>query len=147
VTSPLPSLFGRFTAILKDHDHLKTTLGRLREMCAALEVEIAELPPALAPERLLHELYDDMKEHFTAEESQAYFGAIMDEAPALRPRVAELISDHSVVLAAVQDLLNLARQPDGRTRLAFRTRELVAHLERHERAESVLLREFFSPPN
>lgn len=33
----MPSLFGRFTAILKDHDHLGKTLRDLKAACAALE--------------------------------------------------------------------------------------------------------------
>lgn len=46
---PLPSLFGRFTAVLKDHEHLAVTLGRLRHMCAALEQQPHTLSPELSP--------------------------------------------------------------------------------------------------
>ena len=33
----MPSLFGRFTAIWQDHEHLRTTLRELKALCAALD--------------------------------------------------------------------------------------------------------------
>src|SRR5216110_1109001 len=81
--SPLPSLFGRFTAIFQDHDHLGKTLRRLREMCSALESGQALLPPELAPDVLIAELRMDLETHFGAEESAEYFGVVVEEEPNL----------------------------------------------------------------
>jgi hypothetical protein len=145
-TSPLPSLFGRFTAILQQHNHLGKTLRRLRSMCAALEKGELAFPPELAPSVLLVALRTDLGGHFAAEESAEYFGAVVDDAPALASQIAGLKWEHMAMLRSANVLsrvaLDHARWPD----LAAPTRELVAQLERHERAESSLLSEFFSPP-
>ncbi|HYP99888.1 MAG TPA: hemerythrin domain-containing protein [Polyangiaceae bacterium] len=142
---PLPSLFGRFSAILKDHDHLGTTLKRLRLMCATLESGALELPPELFPPPLLDELYSDLKAHFASEESKAYFGTVIDEAPALAPQISILEWEHQCFLATVERLLSIANDRTHWSTLPPATRELVADLERHERAESTLLRELFFP--
>jgi len=146
VTTPaLPSLFGRFTTILKDHDHLRHTLGHLKKMCAALEAGAPELPPELAPDVLLNELGAELKAHFAAEESADYFGAVLEEAPALGSRITELEREHQGMLASIETLLPLARARDSWPGLLLRTRELIVTFERHERSESVLLRELFFP--
>lgn len=145
MTSPeaLPSLFGRFTAILKDHDHLKGTLRRLRQMSSALDACQQLLPSALAPERLVKELRADLVEHFAAEESEEYFGTVVDEAPALGPRIDALVEEHGLMLELVDHLLELASERRRWPALPARTRQLVAQLEAHERAESALLGELF----
>jgi hypothetical protein len=145
VASPLPSLFGRFTAILQQHDHLGKTLRRLRSMCAALENGQVGLPAELAPRVLLVALRVDLGEHFGAEESAEYFGAVVDEAPALAPQIAGLEWEHMTMLRAADVLSRLAEDRARWPELVVRTRELVAQLERHERAESRLLGQFFSP--
>ena len=58
-SSPLPSLFGRFTSILQEHDRLSKTMRRVRAMCTALDDAQTQLPPELAPVRLLTELCAD----------------------------------------------------------------------------------------
>lgn len=140
---PLPSLFGRFTAIFQEHDHLAKTLRRLRIMCAALEDGQLSLPPELAPDVLLVDLRMDLAEHFGAEESPQYFGTVMDEAPHLASQVAGLKWEHMTMLRAADVLCGVAKDPTRWTLLAGPTRELVGQLERHERSESVLLRKLF----
>jgi len=143
--APLPSMFGRFSAVLQEHDHLRTTLGRLREMCATLE-ESSELPPDLAPEPLFDELFSDLKSHFASEESPAYFGTVVDEAPALAPQINTLKREHIDMLMRIEELLGVAQDQQRWGTLPHPTRQFVAILERHERAESTLLRELFFPP-
>lgn len=140
----LPFLFGRFTAILQDHEHLGTTLKRLRAMCVALEAPNPNLD-ALEPKRLLQDLQTDLSAHFGAEEADAYFGTIADEAPALATGIAQLKLEHTAMLAALSTLCRLASGSGNARELSLATRQLIAELERHERAESSLLRSLFVP--
>lgn len=141
-TTPLPSLFGRFTAIFKDHARLGTTLRRLRALCMTLEAG-ARPPPSERPARLLDELYADLKEHFTAEESREYFGTVLEEEPSLAPQIASLKWEHLSMLRTVERLRAAAQDEGQWPALPVPTRELVAELESHERSESVLLRRLF----
>lgn len=145
MAQPLPSLFGRFTAIFQDHDHLAKTLRRLRTMCAALEDGQAQLPAELAPEALLGQLQASLAAHFGAEESADYFGVVMEEEPHLAPQIAGLRWEHMTMLHAVEVLCQLAKDRERWLHLPAPTRELVAELERHEQAESRLLRNLFFP--
>jgi hypothetical protein len=142
---PLPSLFGRFTAIFQDHDSLGKTMRRLRFMCAALEPAREPLALELSPAALLSEFRAALAEHFAAEESEQYFGTVVDEAPDLGPQIDRLKAEHVMMLEAAKLLSDLARDQSRWAQLPAPTRELVAQLERHERAESTLLRELFSP--
>jgi len=138
-------MFGRFSAILKDHDHLGKTLKRLRKMCATLEIGELQLSPELFPEPLFDELYADLSAHFASEESSEYFGTVMDEAPSLVPQIAALESEHRRLLRTVEQLVDFAQDRARWSALPIPTRDLVVELERHERAESTLLRELFFP--
>lgn len=147
MTQRLPSLFGRFTAILQDHDHLAKTLRRLRAMCAALEDGQSQLPPELAPEVLLGQLQVGLAAHFGAEESGDYFGVVVEEEPGLSTQIAGLKWEHMTMLHATEVLCELAKDRGRWLYLPTPTRELVAELERHEQAESKLLRNlFFAKP-
>lgn len=139
---PLPTLFGRFTAILKDHDHLSVTLRQLQKMCAALEA--GHVPDDPSPPLLFQELLADLSEHFAAEESPDYFGTVVEEAPALAPRIAALKWEHLGFLATVERLLRSAQRPDAWPGLLEPTKQLVFALGEHERLESALLRQLFS---
>jgi Hemerythrin HHE cation binding domain len=146
MSQPLPSLFGRFTAIYQDHDQLAKTLRRLRTMCAALEDGQAHLPADLLPTALLGQLRADLTAHFQVEESGAYFGVVVEEEPRLAPQIAGLKWEHLTMLHAVDVLCELAKDRERWLHLPAPTRELVAELTRHELAESRLLRALFSAP-
>ena len=141
--SPLPSLFGRFTAIFQDHDHLGDTLRRLRDMCSALENGESPLPGQLAPDVLLAALRDDLTAHFGAEESAEYFGVVVEEEPSLTYQITGLKNEHVSMLRAIESLSQLSKDHARWAHLPTPTRALVADLERHERAESSLLRSLF----
>lgn len=141
----LPSLFGRFTAILKAHDHIGTTTRHLRSMCAALDAELETLPPELTPERLCAKLRANLAAHFAAEESLDYFGVVVDEAPSLASRIGSLKQEHAAMLSAADALCELARERREWGLLVDSARKLVAELERHERSESMLLCTLFFP--
>lgn len=140
----IPSLFGRFTAILQDHEHLGTTLKRLRVMCVTLEGPSPELD-AIKPAALLEDLRTDLSGHFAAEEAESYFGTIVEEAPHLAHGIAQLRTEHAAMLGAIAALCRLAEDAERVAELCRATRKLIGELEQHERAESLLLRELFAP--
>ncbi|HEV8548820.1 MAG TPA: hemerythrin domain-containing protein [Polyangiaceae bacterium] len=139
---PLPTLFGRLSTILSEHDHLKGTLGKLAEMCLALESGRTTLPSELEPERLIGALRAELTRHFVAEEGVAHFGAMAEERPELLPRIVELKTDHVTMLQNIADLTLIASAPERRSELPPRTLELMAKLRAHEKAEAELVREF-----
>jgi hypothetical protein len=139
----MPSLFGRFTAILKEHERLGTTLRELRALCSALEDTRGDLPQQLEPRRLLTTLRADLARHFSAEESEGYFGTVLAEAPTLEAEITALKLEHATMLGAVDMLVQLAWDPGQWRHLPRPTRLLVLQLERHEGSESKLLRSFF----
>lgn len=138
----MPSLFGRFTAIWKDHDHLGTTLRELKALCAALEHGLV-VPQPLEPPRLFMALKVELTQHFTAEESDDYFGTVVAEDSGLEREIAALKSEHATMLSAVDMLTQLAANPGRWAQLPGPTRLLITQLERHEGSESKLLRNFF----
>jgi len=140
---PLPSLFGRFTTIFRDHEELGGTLRRLRLMCAALEDGRASFPPELSPTVLLVTLRETLATHFAAEEAEQYFGTVLDESPTLEPQISELKREHGSMLRSVQRLCELAGDRTRWSHLPYPTRQLIGELECHERAESKLLRDLF----
>jgi hypothetical protein len=135
-------LFGRFTAILRDHEHLGTSLKELRAMCSALEAQRSwpEAP------RLLEDLHADLSGHFAAEEADSYFGTILEESPPLAPRIGQLKQEHERMLAALVAMGVLADDAMRAAELARATRLLIGELERHERAESLLIAELLGHP-
>lgn len=137
-----PSLFGRFTAIRQDHEHLGTTLKRLRLMCLGLEAR-ERAPLAIEPARLFEDLRTDLSGHFAAEEADSYFGTIAEEAPHLAHGIAQLRNEHAALLSGIAVLCRLAEDGTRAAELSGATQRLVAELEQHERAESRLLRELF----
>lgn len=138
----MPSLFGRFTAVLKDHDHIGTTLRDLKAVCSALE-DGQQVPVELRPLHLLSSLRTELAQHFGAEEAEEYFGTVAAEAPKLQFEITALKSEHATMLSAVDVLIQLAADPGGWAYLPKPTRLLVTQLERHEGSESKLLRSFF----
>lgn len=142
--NPLPSLFGRFTAIFRDHDHLAKTLRHLRAMCASLDDRETPLPADLAPDVLIIDLRRHLGEHFAAEETDDYFGTVVEESPELASEIAGLKWEHMTMLRAADMLCDIAREPARWDQLSVPTRELIGQLERHERSENRLLRSLFS---
>ncbi len=122
------------------HDHLATTLVLLRRMCRELQSEAVRLPE-LYPELLLGELYYDLKQHFAAEESRDHFGHLVIVAPSLAPRIAAFVWQHAALLATIERLVAVAGERQRWGRLAPPTLQLLAELERHQRAQYARLRE------
>jgi hypothetical protein len=139
----LPSLFGRFTAILKDHEHIGVTRRQLLKMCEALERNPLALPEELSPPTLIGEFRADLLEHFSAEESADYFGTVVEEDPTLAAQIDALKWEHQLMLRALDVLSELVNDRARWEGITPRMRELLAQLERHERRENTLLRDLF----
>jgi hypothetical protein len=144
MSQELPSLFGRFTALHRDHQHLDGLVKSLVAMCDALsERPDVAPPPELDPEKLIPEWGIDLSRHFAAEEGMRYFGTLVAEQPALSAAIGDLRADHTAMLEAIERLLQLAPDEGRRDELVLRTRDLLDRFRKHERAETLLLREFF----
>jgi hypothetical protein len=143
-SSELPSLFGRFTALHRDHQHLDGLVKKLSAMCDALsERPDVAPPPELDPAQLIPAWGIDLSRHFAAEEGMRYYGTLVAERPALSSAIGDLRADHTTMLEAIERLLLLAPDAGRRDQLVLGTRELLDRFRTHERAENQLLREFF----
>lgn len=142
-TASLPTLFGRFTAIVGKHQRLGVTLRRTRDMCTALDSEDPDAIEGIKPVQLLADLHADLAQHFAAEEDDAYFGTVVEERPSLLSDVAELKTEHAVMLATVTVLCAIADDKSRWSNLCAPTKRLVEQLQAHEHRETLLLRELF----
>jgi hypothetical protein len=137
---PFPSLFGRLTAIAREHERLAPTLGLVREMSSALRSgNHPRLRSELHPAPLMAALYAELSAHFSAEEGPQYFGAIRAEGPDLARRVETLVDEHASMLETAAELVELARDPPQAEQLSTRALDLLERLARHERAETALM--------
>lgn len=138
-----PSLFGRFTAVLSEHQQLGSMLRRLRESCSSIE-RGTKLPPELEPAPLVDGLFEALSEHFAREESDSYFGTVRSEEPRLAPSISALEAEHACMLETLGVLRALSADKARWSELPVPTLQLIERLEQHERAETGLMCEFFS---
>lgn len=135
----LPTFFGRATAASTQHEHLAALLGKLNAACATLEQ-----PPENASEfaELLGEFERETRDHFSAEESEGYFGTLASECPTLLPTIAELRADHTRMLEIIAELRAWANDGGRGSELPERVSALTEQFKAHERVESELVRTF-----
>ena len=119
------------------------TLRDLKNVCSMLEDGDPRTGRELNPRRLLVALCAELDEHFRAEEADSYFGVVVTEHPELASDISALEREHATLLRAVETLAGLAADSARWPQLPEPTRQLVRQLERHEGAESKLLRHFF----
>lgn len=138
-----PPLFGRLTMVLNDHRQLEVTLVSLRRMCVQVESGGGGPASELDPAALIGSLIQSLSAHFAVEESPGYFGTVVSDRPALAEAVAELTAEHSEMLVTLRALHAVSASEASWQELPVPLLELVDRLERHERAETRLMREFF----
>jgi hypothetical protein len=141
---PLPSLFGRFTAILAAHEDLSAPLERLRDLCDALDAGAENLAWRIKPPTLALDLQERLSTHFAVEEADIYFGTIAHDRPDLIVAVATLRAEHAVMLSLVERLRDLSTQSEAWRDLVLPGRVLLSMFEAHEQAESRLLDGFLT---
>ena len=142
--TPLPTLFGRLTTLLSEHEHLADTQSKLQGMCEALERGQSELPGHLQPALLLFNL-GALSRHFAAEETDAHFGAMARERPSLLPEIVELKAEHVGMLQAISGLALIASDKSRWGELVKPIRSFLTAIREHEALEAALVQQFLSP--
>jgi hemerythrin len=135
-----PALFGRITAVQRDHTALLEMVASLRNLQTTLHQ--AEDDCALPPLYPIQDFAILLYTHFSTEESDAYFGAVVSERPSLGPRIDNLRSDHEII---VRTLANLpVRAAAGATghELATLLGNVLDFLQAHERRENELMQDY-----
>jgi hypothetical protein len=140
--APLPTVFGRLSTILTEHEHLSKTLGQVSEMCSAIDVGRDPSSLGLDPRSLLGALRAELSRHFEAEESPAHFGTVADERPDLLAEIVELKTEHRSMLETVKHLTLMAEDRARWSELPPPALGLVERLRAHERAEAELVQGF-----
>lgn len=141
---PLPTLFGRLTTAFSGHDHLRPMVERLRRMCAILQTQrAANIDSELSPDTLLPELLSGLAQHFHAEETEAYFGAVLAERPAFMLTVSELKAEHRLMLETLRELCARTHDRARWSEIVSPVLNLIARLRVHEQRETALMQEYF----
>ncbi len=144
VERALPSAFGRFTLILSQHRELGDIVRQLEAHCSAkLRDDRTDATYSLDTAELLARWRRDLCAHFATEESDAYFGLLASETPALISKIAELRAEHTTMLERLARLIEAASDPGPRARLFTQTQQLIRLYLEHERTESCLLQAYF----
>jgi hypothetical protein len=138
-----PTLFGRGTAIFKEHEDLRPMVARLRTH--ASELALDREPTESAFGALLNGFFDQLLLHFAAEEDPGYFGTFVADCPELTADVDRLMTDHEAMVDAIERLRALPSQRSARE-IALGLLALLEVFEEHERRESQLVRSFLSAP-
>lgn len=142
LTDPtLPTLFGRFTALQSDQRHLFTTFRALYDACNAAAPDRDIHAPAKSV-RLFEELLGLLSRHFSAEEAESYFGAIVTERPSLRHQIFALKAEHAAILTAMSALSHIANGGTAPVSFVSAVQHCAEWLQSHEQRESLILREF-----
>jgi hypothetical protein len=134
----MPNLFGRVTSVLSDHARLKETVQQLQAASSpALTVardSLRELTAGFAVQ---------LRAHFSAEETDGNFGEICRQRPDLVEIIGLRKNEHDQMRQILQDLDGSVARMDVPD-LATVVIALLHLLERHEVAESTLMRHFMA---
>jgi len=134
-----PAIFGRGTAIFKEHADLRPMVARLRKH--ATELAFDREPTELAFESLLDGFFEQLLSHFAAEEDPGYFGTFVEDCPELTADVDRLLADHEAMVDAVERLRVLPAERSARE-IALGLLALLDVFEEHERREGSVVRAF-----
>jgi hypothetical protein len=139
-----PVIFGRGTAIFKEHADLRPLVARLRKHATQLVFD--REPTERSFDALLDGFFDQLLAHFAAEEDQGYFGTFVEDCPELTVEVDRLMADHEAMVDAVERLRAPVPQRSA-PEIALGLLNLLDLLEEHERRESLVVRSFlFAAP-
>jgi hypothetical protein len=139
--SALPTLFGRFTALQSDHRALFASFRALHDMCKTT-TPARDIHTRARPARLFDELLRSVSRHFSAEEGESYFGAIVIERPSLLHQVAALKAEHAAILTAMAALSHIAADGTAPAKFAAAVQHCARWFQSHEQRESLILRGF-----
>jgi hypothetical protein len=91
---------------------------------------------------LIREFTVRLGEHFSAEEADGYFGALISGRPSLLPRVERLRSEHAEIIRTLEDLPLLVAEAIMSVDLAPRLGNVLDLLQEHERRENLLMQAY-----
>lgn len=135
----IPTLFGRATAVLGEHAELHGAVGELSRLCVALRAgqSATELEMLSSLRHFLRRL----RRHFAREESDGYFGTMLEALPAMNIDVAWLQVEHAEMTETLLTLIEMC-ELGGTRNLATGLEALIEQFERHERRETELMQAF-----
>ncbi len=96
-----------FEGIRREHEELRELLGDLHRRLADRLEEVAGVAEMMAS------LDEHVQTHFNEEETAGLFDDVVERAPRLSERIANLRTEHQQLLAAVRELKQAADQGDG----------------------------------
>ena len=142
--APMPTLFGRATAIYGEHAELHGSVSELRACCVALKGgrTTTELDMRSALEHFLRRL----RRHFAREESDGYFGTVIASLPDRNVDIAWLQAEHGEIIETMLELIRMCEYGDGQ-RLAGALERTIEAFEAHERRETELIQGFLQSDN
>ena len=142
--SSLPTMFGRATALQSDQHRLFTTFQLLHESCGAME-PVGRAGTRSKTVRLFEDLLAALSTHFSAEEADGYFGAIVAERPSLSRAISALKAEHAAMLTALGALSHLAASGTPSIRLVGAVQRCAHWFHAHEQRESQTVGDFLLP--
>lgn len=140
MSTATPTLFGRITAVQRDHTALLEMVAKLRGLQATL-IGLDRDSPA-QPLHLVQDFALLLYDHFAEEESDVYFGALVSERPSLAPRVENLRSDHERIVRTLASIPVKAAAGTAGRELSTLLGEVLDFLQAHERRENLLMQDF-----
>ena len=126
----------------QEHEELRDLLGSLNRRLADRLEGVASVAEMMAS------LDEHVQTHFNQEEATGLFDAVIDRAPRLADRIADLRTEHQQLLSAVRELKQAADQGDGSTdwwqglNSAFHS--FSKELMHHENSETDVLMEAYT---
>lgn len=125
----------------KEHEELRSKLGRIHHALPESEGRRAEI------ESLLRDLRDALAAHFDHEEHKGFFHDITERAPRLNPQADKLCTEHEEMLQTADELVQLvsagASSENWLPEVHARFREFSKRLMHHESEENGLLQQAF----
>ncbi len=138
----MPTLFGRGTAVFKQHADLRPLVSRLRRQ--ANDLVLGRQHDEAEVEGVLAEFFNQLLAHFAAEEDEGYFGTLIDDHPVLSIRVEHLLAEHEDMVDSIERLKMLGQRGGCARDLGLGLTTLLDRFEKHERDENALMRTFLS---
>lgn len=135
-------MFGRYTAILSEHQHLGQALRELDEMCVMLDAHDRGPPLEQEPVRLMAAFLEELSQHFAAEEADDYFGTMAREQPNLASAIAHLEAEHRAMLETLHGLVKAVADERNWPAVARAVRRVMVQLRAHEHRETQVMQGF-----
>ncbi len=137
---PMPTLFGRATAIFDAHKTLHKTVAQLYDLCARLmsgrQVAAAEL------HALVGVFSVQLREHFSSEEEDDYFGTLARSSAEAGELVAVLHVEHADMRDGLDELARLVEGRASSGELAECLNALLDQFNDHEKKESRAMQQY-----